>query len=147
MPERGALTPKSLTSAGLLLYRGAGADTQVLLLHPGGPYWAKKDAAAWSVPKGLVEPGEDELRCARREFTEETGFDPPASGPERDLGVFRLPSGKRLHVWAMEGDCDPAILKSNSFEMEWPPGSGRRARFPEAARSARIRSSIRASSR
>ena len=130
------MTSKALTSAGLLLYRRAGADTQVLLVHPGGPYWTKKDAAAWSVPKGLVDPGEDELRAARREFTEETGFDPGASGRERDLGVFRLPSGKRLHVWAMEGDCDPANLKSNLFEMEWPPGSGRHARFPEADRGA-----------
>jgi predicted NUDIX family NTP pyrophosphohydrolase len=130
------VTAKAVTSAGLLLYRATAAGTQVLLLHPGGPYWMKKDAAAWSVPKGLVEPGEDELHCARREFTEETGFDPGATGGERDLGVFRLPSGKRLHVWAMEGDCDPSTLKSNLFEMEWPPGSGRRTRFPEADRGA-----------
>jgi predicted NUDIX family NTP pyrophosphohydrolase len=120
-------------SAGLLLYRLADAGAEVFLVHPGGPYWARKDEGSWSVPKGLVDRGEDELSCARREFTEETGFAAPHGG-EHDLGVFRQPSGKRLHVWAREGDCDPQALRSNSFEMEWPPGSGRRQHFPEVDR-------------
>ena len=107
---------------------------EVFLVHPGGPYWASKDEGVWSVPKGLVDAGEDELACARREFKEETGFDLPGSGNERPLGTFQLPSGKRLHVWAVEGDCDPAALESNLFEMEWPPRSGRTARFPEVDR-------------
>jgi len=126
----------ALVSAGLLLYRRRGARTEVFLVHPGGPYWARKDAGAWSVPKGLVDPHEDELACARREFTEETGFDCGACGAERDLGVFAQPSGKRLHIWALEGDCDPARLVSNLFEMEWPPHSGRTGRFPEVDRGA-----------
>jgi predicted NUDIX family NTP pyrophosphohydrolase len=121
-------------SAGLLLYRRRDSQLQVLLVHPGGPYWAGKDDGAWSVPKGLVAPGEAELTCARREFREETGFDPDGAGLEHDLGVFRQPSGKQVHVWALEGDCDPARLTSNLFEMEWPPKSGRTARFPEVDR-------------
>jgi predicted NUDIX family NTP pyrophosphohydrolase len=121
-------------SAGLLLYRRRDSGVEVFLVHPGGPYWAGKDGGAWSVPKGLVDPGEDELACARREFREETGFDVSGSGPERDLGTFRQPSGKHVHVWAIEGDCDPAELSSNLFEMEWPPKSGRTASFPEVDR-------------
>ena len=121
-------------SAGLLLYRRRDSDVEVFLVHPGGPYWARKDEGAWSVPKGLVDAGEEELACARREFKEETGFDLHGSAGERDLGTFRLPSGKRLHVWAVEGDCNPAELHSNLFEMEWPPKSGRTARFPEVDR-------------
>lgn len=121
-------------SAGILLYRRTRFGTQVFLVHPGGPYWARKDEGAWSVPKGLVEPGEDELACARRELREETGFDAPGAGAEHPLGGFRLPSGKRLHVWAVEGDCDPAALRSNLFNMEWPPGSGHTAQFPEVDR-------------
>src|ERR1700756_5534929 len=97
-------------SAGILLYRRRDALTEVCLVHPGGPYWAKKDDGAWSVPKGLIGPNEDELACARRKFKEETGFDPAAGGREHDLGTFRLPRGKRLHVWALEGDCNPAEL-------------------------------------
>jgi len=123
-------------SAGLLLYRRRGSDTEVFLVHPGGPYWASKDDGAWSVPKGLVDANEDQLACARREFREETGFDAPAGVRELDLGTHRQPSGKRLHVWAVEGDCDPAALSSNRFEMEWPPGSGRSERFPEVDRGA-----------
>ena len=121
-------------SAGILLYRRRDSGVEVFLVHPGGPYWARKDEGAWSVPKGLVDAGEDELACARREFREETGFDAPAGGREHDLGSFRQPSGKRVHVWAVEGDCNPADLKSNLFEMEWPPKSGRTARFPEVDR-------------
>jgi predicted NUDIX family NTP pyrophosphohydrolase len=120
-------------SAGLLLYRRAESGLEVFLVHPGGPFWARKDEGAWSVPKGLVDADEEELACARREFREETGFDAPSSA-ELDLGTFRQPSGKQVHVWAIEGDCDPAQLSSNLFEMEWPPKSGRRARFPEVDR-------------
>jgi predicted NUDIX family NTP pyrophosphohydrolase len=121
-------------SAGLLLYRRRESELQVFLVHPGGPYWARKDDGAWSVPKGLVAPGEAELACARREFREETGFDADGIGRERDLGVFRQPSGKRVHVWAVEGDCDPTALTSNLFAMEWPPKSGRTEHFPEVDR-------------
>ena len=123
-----------LVSAGLLLYRRRGSSLEVFLVHPGGPYWEKKDAGSRSVPKGLVDGGEEELACARREFKEETGFDAPLASPTHDLGTFRQPSGKRLHVWALEGDCDPAALSSNLFEMEWPPRSGRTASFPEVDR-------------
>ena len=121
-------------SAGLLLYRRRDSGVEVFLVHPGGPYWVSKDEGAWSVPKGLVDAGEEELACARREFREETGFDAPAGDREHDLGSFRQPSGKRVHVWAVEGDCNPADLKSNLFEMEWPPKSGRTGRFPEVDR-------------
>jgi len=125
----------SVVSAGILLYRRRGSSAEVFLVHPGGPLWMKKDEGAWSLPKGLVNPNEDELAGARREFREETGFD-AGSGPARDLGTFRLPSGKRVHAWAIEGDCDPAELRSNLFEMEWPPKSGRTGRFPEVDRGA-----------
>ena len=121
-------------SAGVLLYRRRGTGIEVFLVHPGGPFWARKDEGAWSVPKGLVDPNEEELACARREFTEETGFDAGGTGTEHDLGSFRQPSGKRVHVWAIEGDCDPAQLESNLFAMEWPPKSGRTANFPEVDR-------------
>ena len=102
-------------SAGILLYRGRGVGTEVFLVHPGGPYWAKKDDGAWSVPKGIVELNEDELAAACREFEEETGF--KVAGKFRELGTFRQPSGKRLSVWALEGDCEPSQLVSNRFEM------------------------------
>ena len=121
-------------SAGLLLYRRRGSGVEVFLVHPGGPYWARKDDGAWSVPKGLVDAGEEELACAKREFKEETGFEVQGFGGQHDLGTFQLPGGKRLHVWAVEGDCNPAELNSNFFEMEWPPKSGRTARFPEVDR-------------
>ena len=121
-------------SAGLLLYRRRPSGTQVFLVHPGGPFWARKDDGAWSVPKGLVDPHEDELECARREFTEETGFDAPDNAAEHDLGFFRQPSGKQLHIWAVEGDVDASRVKSNLFEMEWPLKSGRTAQFPEVDR-------------
>lgn len=120
-------------SAGILLYRRSSSGAEVFLVHPGGPYWARKDEGAWSVPKGLVDPGEEELAAARREFAEETGFEAPGA-PAHALGAFRLPSGKRLHVWAVEGECDPADLRSNLFNMEWPPGSGRTESFPEVDR-------------
>jgi len=119
-------------SAGLLLHRGSGEDTEVFLVHPGGPFWAKKDAGAWSLPKGIPDPGEDMLAAAKREFQEETGFVP--DGQFSPLGAFKQPSGKIVHVWSVSGDADPSALKSNDFEMEWPPKSGKRAHFPEVDR-------------
>jgi predicted NUDIX family NTP pyrophosphohydrolase len=121
-------------SAGLLLYRRTASDPEVFLVHPGGPFWARKDEGAWSVPKGLVDPGEDELECARREFTEETGFGTSDLGAALDLGTFRQASGKLLHIWAVEGDRNPDELRSNLFAMQWPPRSGRSAQFPEVDR-------------
>jgi predicted NUDIX family NTP pyrophosphohydrolase len=121
-------------SAGILLYRGHGPGREVFLVHPGGPFWARKEEGAWSVPKGIVDPKEDALAAARREFKEETGFE--VAGEFQDLGIFRQPSGKRLHVWALEGDCDPSKLASNTFEIAWPPKSGRMQSFPEIDRGA-----------
>jgi predicted NUDIX family NTP pyrophosphohydrolase len=121
-------------SAGILLFRNRNSLTEVFLVHPGGPYWAKKDIGSWSVPKGIVGPGEDELACARREFREETGFDLTWSENARELGVFRQSSSKTIRVWAVEGDFDPVHLVSNSFEIEWPPKSGQRRQFPEIDR-------------
>ena len=116
-------------SSGILLYRWVGGEPQVLLVHPGGPFWARKDAGAWSIPKGLCAPDEDPLAAARREFAEETGLSPP--GSPIALGVFRQPGGKQVHAWALEGDFDPARLRSNTFTLPWPPRSGRIATFPE----------------
>ncbi len=121
-------------SAGILLYRRRGAGLEVLLVHPGGPFWAGKDAGAWSIPKGIVAPGEDPLAAARREFTEETGGEP--QGEAMALGAFRQSAAKIVEVWAVEGEFDPATLKSNTFQMEWPRRSGRSAEFPEADRAA-----------
>jgi predicted NUDIX family NTP pyrophosphohydrolase len=118
-------------SAGLLMFRRR-AGVEVLLVHPGGPFWAKKDDGAWSIPKGLFEDGEDALTAARREFEEETGQAP--AGAPIELGVFRQPSGKRIHAFAIESEFDLAAFRSNSFAMEWPPRSGRMAEFPEADR-------------
>ena len=120
------------TSAGLLMYRRLGEGIELLLVHPGGPFWAKKDEGAWSIPKGIPDNGEDLLAAARREFHEETGF--TADGDFAPLGAHKQAGGKIVHAWAFEGDCDPAKLVSNQFEMEWPPRSGRRARFPEVDR-------------
>ena len=128
-----------VVSAGILLFRRRPSGREVFLVHPGGPYWAKKDLAAWSVPKGIVGLGEDELAAARREFHEETGFE--ATGPFDDLGAFRMPSGKTLRVWAAEGDFASEKLASNSFEMVWPPKSGRMQSFPEIDRGAWLRRS------
>lgn len=125
------------TSAGLLLYRQSSAGAlDVFLVHPGGPFWVKKDAAAWSIPKGEFSPDEDPLAAAQREFTEETGF--RATGPFLPLGEFKLAGGKRLHVWsaAAPADLDPAAVVSNTFRLEWPPRSGRFAEFPEVDRAA-----------
>ncbi len=121
-------------SAGILLYRRRGRGAvEVLLVHPGGPFWAKKDEGAWSIPKGLYERGEDPLAAARREFAEETGSPPPA-GEAVALGAFRQPSRKIVDAWAVEGEFDPATLRSNTFAMEWPPKSGRMQEVPEVDR-------------
>ena len=124
----------SRCSAGLLLFRERGKELQVLLVHPGGPLWAKKDDAAWSIPKRELCDGEDALAAARREFHEETGF--TAGEPAIALTPVRMPSGKRIEAWAVRGDADPETLQSNEFEMEWPPKSGRRRSFPEVDRAA-----------
>ncbi len=122
-------------SAGILLYRRPDPGTvEVLLVHPGGPFWAKKDDGAWSIPKGMINPGEVELAAARREFGEETGG--AADGPAVELGRFRQPAGKVVVAFAVEGDFDPAAFHSNSFTMEWPPRSGRMQQFLEADRAA-----------
>jgi predicted NUDIX family NTP pyrophosphohydrolase len=120
-------------SAGLLMFRrSTDGQVQVLLVHPGGPFWANKDLGAWTVPKGEYDDSEDALEAAKREFAEETGF--AVSGPFLPLGSLKQPSGKTVSVWAFESDCDPAALVSNKFEMEWPPKSGRMASFVEIDR-------------
>ena len=106
-------------SAGLLLYRQSAKHYEVLLVHPGGPFWAKKDRGAWSIPKGEYAEGEDILEAAKREFSEETGGTPPSSGYQ-DLGGEKQPSGKLVHIWAVAGDFDLKNFKSNTFELEWP---------------------------
>lgn len=123
-----------LRSAGILLYRATSAGPEVLLVHPGGPFFASKDDGAWSIPKGLVGPGEELLVAARREFAEETGHVP--GGEAIPLGDFKQPGGKIVTAFAIEGDFDLAAFKSNSFAMEWPPRSGRTAEYPEADRAA-----------
>jgi predicted NUDIX family NTP pyrophosphohydrolase len=120
-------------SAGLLLYRRRGDGVEVLLGHPGGPLWAKRDAGVWSVPKGEIETGEEELAVARREFHEETGNEPPA-GECLSLGEIRQKSGKRVVAWACEGDLNPETAASNTFPLEWPPGSGNWIDVPEIDR-------------
>ena len=122
------------TSAGILLYRRRNDALEVFLVHPGGPFWAKKDLGAWSLPKGEIEEGEEPLAAAKREFAEETGFE--VEGEFRALAPLRQKSGKTVMAWAVEGDCDPAQLRSSMFEMEWPPRSGKRAEFPEVDRGA-----------
>jgi predicted NUDIX family NTP pyrophosphohydrolase len=121
-------------SAGILLFRRRPTGVQVLLVHPGGPFWARKDAGAWSIPKGLTNEGEDWLAAAKREFLEETGM--AIAGDVLDLGQHKQPGGKTIVAFAHEGDFDPASLKSNTFAMEWPPRSGRMAEFPEVDRAA-----------
>jgi predicted NUDIX family NTP pyrophosphohydrolase len=115
-----------------MLYRRAAGGLEVLLVHPGGPFWVNKYVGAWSVPKGLIEPGEDPERAARREFAEETGFEP--KGPLLPLGSIRQAGGKTVIGFASEAEFDPADLVSNSFEIEWPPRSGRLQHFPEVDR-------------
>jgi predicted NUDIX family NTP pyrophosphohydrolase len=121
-------------SAGLLVYRMAADGIEVLLVHPGGPYWARKDDGAWSIPKGEHDPDEEPLDVAIREFREEVGVDPPDTAAAVPLGEHRQPSGKLVTAWAVEGDVDVSEVRSNTFEMEWPPRSGRTAEFPEVDR-------------
>jgi len=114
------------------MYRIRGGQLQVLLVHPGGPFWAKKNLGAWSIPKGEVEPNEDGLSTAKREFEEETGIKP--DGEMVSLGAARQKSGKIVTAWAFAGDCDPREIRSNYFSMEWPPRSGKQQQFPEIDR-------------
>ena len=125
---------KKKTSAGILLYRRRGDELEVFLVHPGGPFWAKKDLGAWSLPKGELEEGEEPLAAAVREFTEETGF--TVDGEFRPLRSQQQSSGKTILAWAVEGDCDPSQLRSGTFSMEWPPRSGKHQQFPEVDRGA-----------
>ncbi|HVP31842.1 MAG TPA: NUDIX domain-containing protein [Myxococcota bacterium] len=122
------------TSAGLLLYRLTARGVEVFLVHPGGPYWSRKDLGAWSIPKGETSPGEDPLVAARREFAEETGR--AIEGPALSLGDVRQAGGKRVHAWAVRGDLDPERIRSNTFDLEWPPRSGVVRAFPEVDRAA-----------
>jgi predicted NUDIX family NTP pyrophosphohydrolase len=122
------------TSAGILLFRRRPTGVEVMLAHPGGPFWARKDDGAWSIPKGLTNEGEDWLAAAKREFREETGM--AIEGECLDLGQHKQPGGKTIIAFAHEGDFDPASLKSNAFSIEWPPRSGRMAEFPEVDRAA-----------
>lgn len=119
-------------SAGILMYRRTGETIEVLLVHPGGPLWAKKDAGAWSIPKGEIEEGEDPLSVARREFHEETGC--AVEGDMIPLPDVTQRGGKVVSTWAVEGNCDADAIRSNTFSMEWPPKSGRTAEFPEVDR-------------
>ncbi|WP_026911104.1 NUDIX domain-containing protein [Patulibacter minatonensis] len=124
----------TVLSGGLLLWRRTpGGDIELLIAHMGGPFWAKKDERAWSIPKGEVEDGEEPLQTARREWTEELGLPVPEGAPV-DLGEVRQKNGKRVHAWAVEGDLDPASIVPGTFETEWPPRSGRRQAFPEVDR-------------
>jgi predicted NUDIX family NTP pyrophosphohydrolase len=116
-------------SAGILLFRFHNAALEVLLVHPGGPYWANKDAGAWSIPKGEYSEGEDALAAAQREFAEETGVN--VDGEFLPLGDMRQAGGKIVHVWALQGDLDPSLIRSNTFTLEWPPMSGSLREFPE----------------
>jgi predicted NUDIX family NTP pyrophosphohydrolase len=121
-------------SAGLLLYRRRGETLELLLVHPGGPFWAGKDAHAWSIPKGEFAADEDPLQAAKREVAEETGLTP--DGTFVALTPLKQPGGKIVRAWAVEGDCDPAAIVSNTFTLEWPPRSGRMQEFPEVDRAA-----------
>jgi predicted NUDIX family NTP pyrophosphohydrolase len=120
------------TSAGILLYHHQNGVLQVFLVHPGGPFWAGRDIGAWSIPKGLIDPGEDPLEAALREFREETGFS--VGNHFMQLSPVKMRSGKTVLAWAAEGDCASSAIKSNTFTMEWPTGSGRQQEFPEVDR-------------
>lgn len=124
-------------SAGIVLYRYRSNILEVFLVHPGGPYWAKKDEGAWSIPKGEYDEGEDPFEVAKREFFEETGFETNMvikNSDFKELSLLKQPSGKRISAWAVEGDCDASLIESNTFTMEWPPKSGKQSEFPEVDR-------------
>jgi len=121
-------------SAGILLYRLRGGEAEVFLVHPGGPFWAKKDEGAWSIPKGEYGDDDDPLAAAQREFSEEIGSQ--VTGSFRPLSPLKQPSGKVIAAWAVEGDLDAATVKSNTFSLEWPPKSGKTQEFPEVDRGA-----------
>lgn len=123
---------RATLASGIMLFRRVPGGIEVLLAHPGGPFWSQRDEGAWTLPKGEPTPGEDALACARRELEEETGV--VAQGPFVDLGEVKQKAGKVVHAWAAEGDGDPAAMRSNTFSMEWPPRSGRMATFPEVDR-------------
>jgi predicted NUDIX family NTP pyrophosphohydrolase len=125
----------SKRSAGILLYRRRGAAVEVLLVHPGGPFWSKKDDGAWFIPKGELEEGEEPLDAARREFREELGHEPP-DGEPLALGTVTNKSGKLIYAWALQGDLDVATVTSSTFSLEWPPRSGKVREFPEVDRAA-----------
>ena len=124
----------SQKSAGIVLYRIQNSSIEVFLVHPGGPYWAKKDDGAWSIPKGEFDENEEPLEAARREFQEETGIQ--ISGEFIQLNPVKQKGGKMVYAWAVKGDIDPAKIKSNSFEIEWPPMSGKMKSFPEIDKAA-----------
>jgi len=126
----------SRRSAGILLHRQGAEGRQVLLVHPGGPFWARRDDGAWSIPKGEYEEGEEPLACALREFEEELGSALEHAGELVELGEVRQRNRKLVTAWAAEGDLDPEAVRSNTFSMEWPPRSGRRQEFPEIDRAA-----------
>jgi len=127
--------PTAKLSAGLLLFRRMPGDSvDVFIAHPGGPFWARKDVGAWSIPKGEIEPGESPMDAARREFAEETGS--VVAGAFASLGWVRMRSGKIVHAWAVEGEIDADTIRSNVFTLEWPPRSGRQRQYPEADRAA-----------
>ncbi|HEX8297392.1 MAG TPA: NUDIX domain-containing protein [Chthoniobacteraceae bacterium] len=128
------MSNSKLISAGLLLFRRTGDRLELFLAHPGGPFWARRDQGAWTIPKGVADPGEDLLDAAQREFAEETGFQLP--GPFLPLGSVRQRSGKVVHAWACEGDVDPALAQSNTMQCEWPPKSGQWITVPEVDRCA-----------
>jgi predicted NUDIX family NTP pyrophosphohydrolase len=130
----------SKVSAGLLMYRRREGVLEVFLVHPGGPFWARKDAGAWSIPKGEIDRTEEPLAVARREFVEETGF--PAEGDVQPLAPITQAGGKVVQAWAFEGDADPAKLRSNTFSIAWPPRSGRQTSFPEVDRAAWFRPDV-----
>jgi predicted NUDIX family NTP pyrophosphohydrolase len=121
-------------SAGILMHRTGAAGPEVLLVHPGGPFWARRDLGAWSIPKGEYEDGEDPLACALREFAEELGSAPPDGAEPVELGEVRQKSGKVVAAWALAGDLDAGAIRSNTFSMEWPPRSGAMREFPEVDR-------------
>ncbi|MEO8903259.1 MAG: NUDIX domain-containing protein [Polyangiaceae bacterium] len=123
----------SKRSAGILLFRRPLGPSEVLLVHPGGPFWMKKDLGAWFIPKGELEEGEDPLSAARREFSEELGS-PPPNGDALELGSIKNKSGKLIFAWGLEGDLDLSTFKSNTFALEWPPKSGKMRDFPEVDR-------------